>query len=163
MTSSLSSPAVSHREPVVRLPAPGHAHERVPLSENNARLLGAVAIAGIAVVHILDAAGTYGSTRYIFWLYMAVIVGAIPVAVLLMHWPSPLAWAAAALLAAGPLVGYLLSRSVGLPGDSPDIGNWLDTLGMVSLFIEVSLVALSLTRIGLYLRARRELTAGTPA
>jgi hypothetical protein len=28
-----------------------------------------------------------------------------------------------------PLLGYLLTRSVGLPGDSGDIGNWLDSPG----------------------------------
>ena len=76
---------------------------------------------------------------------MAVIVGAIPIAGLLMHWTSPLAWLGAVLLAAGPFVGYVVSRSIGLPGDSPDIGNWLDTLGMVSMFLELSVIGLGLT------------------
>jgi hypothetical protein len=123
-----------------------------PISEANARLLGAVGVAGIAVVHILDAGGTYQGTRYIFWLYMAVIAGAIPIAGLLMHWNSPLAWLGAVLLAAGPFAGYVVSRSIGLPGDSPDIGNWLDTLGMISLFIELSVISLGLTRLALYRR-----------
>ncbi|MFZ0041515.1 MAG: hypothetical protein WAK93_09425 [Solirubrobacteraceae bacterium] len=126
-----------------------------PISEATARLLGSLGIAAIAVIHILDAPGTYQSpgTRYIFWLYMAVIVGAIPVIGLLLHWPSRLAWAAAAALALGPLVGYVVSRSIGLPGDPDDVGNWLDTLGMVSLFVEVSVLGLSLTRLALYERA----------
>jgi hypothetical protein len=124
-----------------------------PISEANARLLGAVGVAGIAVVHILDAAGTYQGTRYIFWLYMAVIVAAIPVAGLLMHWASPLAWLGAVLLAVGPFAGYVVSRSIGLPGDSPDIGAWLDTLGMVSLFIELSVISLGLTRLALHRRS----------
>lgn len=123
-----------------------------PISEANARLLGAVGIAGIAVVHILDAAGTYQSTHYIFWLYMAIIAGAIPIAGLLMHWTSPLAWLGAVLLAAGPFAGYIVSRSIGLPGDSPDVGNWLDTLGMVSMFIELSVISRGLTRLALHRR-----------
>jgi hypothetical protein len=125
-----------------------------PISEATARLLGVFGVAAIAIVHILDAAGTYQSTRYIFWLYMAVIVGAIPVIGLLLHWASRLAWAGAAALALGPLVGYLLSRTVGLPGDAPDVGNWLDTLGMVSLFVEITVVGLSVTRLFLGGRAR---------
>ena len=110
-------------------------------------MLGALGIAGIAVVHILDAGATYHSTRWIFWLYMTVIVAAIPVAITLLHWASPLAWLGAAALAAGPMTGYLLSRSVGLPGDPADVGNWLDTLGMVSLFVEASVITLSVTRL----------------
>jgi hypothetical protein len=53
-----------------------------------------------------------------------------------------------AVLAAGPLLGYLLSRSIGLPGDSDDIGNWLDPLGMASMFVEVAVLSLSLARLG---------------
>jgi hypothetical protein len=136
-----------------RAPAPA-THLPAPISEATARLLGVLGIVAIAVIHILDAAGTYQGTRYIFWLYMAVIVGAIPVALLLLHWRSPLAWVGAAALALGPLVGYLLSRSIGLPGDADDVGNWLDTLGMVSLFVESGVLALSLTRLALSRRSR---------
>ena len=125
-----------------------------PISEGTARLLGALGVFGIALVHILDAAGTYHSTRWIFWAYMALIVAAVPVTLLLLHWSSPLAWALAAGLAIGPFVAYLWSRSIGLPGDRPDIGNWLCTLGMVALFIEASLLALSLKRFGFGRRSR---------
>ena len=34
--------------------------------------------AAIAVIHILDAAGTFSATRYLFWMYMAVVASAIP-------------------------------------------------------------------------------------
>ena len=120
-----------------------------PISEGTARLLGAVAIFGVGLIHILDAVGTYQSTRWIFWAYIALVVAAVPAAMSLLHWPSPLAWAAAAAVAAGPLGAYLWSRSIGLPGDAPDVGNWLCTLGMAALFAESSLLALSVTRLGL--------------
>lgn len=125
-----------------------------PITESTARLIGAGAILGIGVIHILDAASTYQSTRWIFWAYMALIVAAIPVTLFLLHSPSALGWAAAAGLAAGPLVAYLWSRSIGLPGDAPDIGNWLCTLGMVALFVETSLLTLSLTRLRIAGRSR---------
>jgi len=141
---------------VLTLAAPAaHGPEQVaPVTESTARLLGAAAILGIGVIHILDAASTYHSTRWIFWAYMALIVSAVPVALFLLHSASPFAWAAAAGLAAGPLLAYLWSRSVGLPGDAPDVGNWLCTLGMVALFIESSLLTLSLTRLTLWRRSR---------
>jgi hypothetical protein len=76
-------------------------------------------------------------------------VGAIPISLLLLQWSSRLAWIGPALLAAGPLLGYLLTRSVGLPGDSGDIGNWLDSLGLASMFVEAAVLSLSLARLGM--------------
>ena len=118
-----------------------------PISANTARLLGAVIVLAIGLIHILDAASTYSSTRWIFWAYMALIATSVPVALLLLHSASPLAWIAAAAIATGPLVGYLWSRAIGLPGDAPDIGNWLCTLGMAALFVETTLLGLSATRL----------------
>ncbi|MBV9941209.1 MAG: hypothetical protein JO262_03680 [Solirubrobacterales bacterium] len=130
-------------------PAPERAGTTSPINESTARMLGAVAVLGIGLVHVLDAASTYQSTRWIFWAYMALIVGSVGVALVLLHWSSPLAWATAAGLAVGPLIAYLWSRSVGLPGDRPDVGNWLCTLGMAALFVESSLLALSVVRLGM--------------
>ncbi|MBV9047625.1 MAG: hypothetical protein JOY58_05125 [Solirubrobacterales bacterium] len=126
----------------------------IPISESTARLLGATAVLAIALVHILDAVSTYHGTRWIFWSYMAVIVASVPIVLLLLHSASPLAWGAAAGVAAGPLLGYLWSRTIGLPGDRPDIGNWLCTLGMAALFVESSLLALSATRLAIWRRTR---------
>ena len=118
-----------------------------PIIANTARLLGAVIVLAIGLIHILDAASTYSSTRWIFWAYMALIATSVPVALLLLHSASPLAWIAAAAIATGPLVGYLWSRAIGLPGDAPDIGNWLCTPGMAALFVETTLLGLSATRL----------------
>ena len=134
---------------VLTLSAPASPHPQVisPITESTARVLAALALLGIGLIHILDAVSTYHSTRWIFFAYMALIVAVVPVALALLHWPSPRAWLAAAGLAIGPLIAYLWSRSVGLPGDRPDIGNWLCTLGMAALFVEASLLGLSITRI----------------
>jgi len=153
-------------------PAGRHPDLPAPIAESTARVLGVFGILVIGLIHILDAVGTYQSTRWIFWAYMALIVASVPVALLLLHFASPLAWAAAAALGAGPFVAYLWSRSVGLPGDAPDIGNWLCTLGMAALFVETTLLGLSATRLVVergrtplpsvkYMyRARREAAAG---
>jgi hypothetical protein len=148
--------SVTTSNPTGRAPAmmpdsvPAYAPERaaVPVSEQAARLLGILGMAAIAVIHILDAPGTFEGVKYIFWLYIAIIVGAIPFSILLLQWPSRLAWIGPALLAAGPLIGFLLTRSIGLPGDSDDIGNWLESLGLASMFVEVAVLSLSLVRLG---------------
>ena len=49
------------------------------------------------------------------------------------------------LLGTGPFVAYVLSRTVGVPGDPGDVGNWGYWVGTVSLFIEAALVALSVS------------------
>ncbi len=149
MEASSKSQDNRHRVLALAAPAGRPAELPAPLSESSARLLGAVGVAAIAVIHVLDAVGTYQSTRWIFWAYVAVIATAIPVALAITHWASPLAWIATAGLAAGPFIGYLWSRTLGLPGDQPDVGNWLCTLGMASLYVEASVIALSATRLGL--------------
>lgn len=53
--------------------------------------------------------------------------------------------AAGVLLGAGPFVAYVLSRSVGVPGDPGDVGNWGYWVGTVSLFVEAALVTLSVS------------------
>jgi hypothetical protein len=140
--------------PALTRPA-GHVPEAsIPISESTARLLGAAAVLAIGVIHILDAASTYHGTRWIFWAYMTVIVASVPVAIVLLHSASPLVWGAAAAVAGGPFVGYLWSRAIGLPGDAPDVGNWLCTLGMAALFVETSLLALSAIRVAMWRRSR---------
>ena len=41
-----------------------------------------------------------------------------------------------------PFIGYVLSRSTGLPGDTGDIGNWTEPLGLASLYVEACVFAL---------------------
>jgi hypothetical protein len=118
------------------------------------RAVAVVGLLGIGLIHLIDAIGKYSETRYLFWMYIALIVGAIVVAGALLHRESRAAWAGAALLAAGPLVGYVLSRTTGLPSAKGDVGNWTEPLGLASMFIEGCLVALAACRLVLPAPAR---------
>jgi hypothetical protein len=152
---SVMTPNSTARAPAMLSPrAPAPSPAPAPVSEQAARMLAVVGMAGIAMIHVLDAPDTFAGAKYIFWLYIAIIAGAIPLSLLLLQWPSRLAWVGPALLAAGPLVGYLLTRTVGLPGDSADVGHWLDSLGMASMFVELAVLGLSLTRLGIGRRYR---------
>ena len=117
-----------------------------------ARSVGIVGLLGIGLIHLLDSIGKFSETRYIFWMYIALIVGTIVVAGLLLHRGGRLAWGAAGLLALSAIVGYVLSRTTGLPSAKDDIGNWTEPLGLASLFVEGCLVSLSLYEV---LRPRR--------
>jgi len=77
-----------------------------------------------------------GTARWLFWAYVALMAATIVVAGALLHHPDRRAFTAAALVALFPLVGYILSRTTGLPGADDDIGNWTDPLGLASLWVE---------------------------
>jgi hypothetical protein len=109
-----------------------------------ARASAVIGLAGIALIHLLDAPGHFsGPASYIGWMYLALIAGCLAVAASLVRGSDDRAWAAAALAAIAPIAAYVLSRTVGLPASSADIGNWAEPLGMASLFVEGSVVALS--------------------
>lgn len=69
--------------------------------------------------------------------------------------PSLLAWEFVGLVCALAAAGYVLTRSVPLPGDSGDAGNWLEPLGMASLIIEgVVVILAALILAGIYRASR---------
>ncbi len=50
------------------------------IREITGRAVVAVGLASIGVIHLVDAIGKYHETRYLFWMYIALIVGCIVVA-----------------------------------------------------------------------------------
>ena len=108
----------------------------------------AVGLAAVGVIHLLDSIGKYGETRYLFWMYMALIVGCIAVAGAVLFTRSRAAFLVAAGLAGSAALGYVLSRTTGLPNAKDDIGNWTEPLGLASLFVEGGVAAVA---IGTYL------------
>jgi hypothetical protein len=108
------------------------------------RATTAVGLAGIGVIHAVDAVGKWSETRYVFWMYMALIAASVVTAAAVLLSRSRLPLLGAAGLAAGAALGYVLSRTTGLPNASGDIGNWTEPLGLASLFVEGSVIAVAL-------------------
>jgi hypothetical protein len=125
--------------------------------EISVRLVGALLALAVATVHIADQ-GTITaltSPHWIGWGYRLIEVGGVLTAfAVLLSRPAWMGWAAGMLLGIGPFVGYIASRSVGVPGDPGDVGNWGYWVGTVSLFIEAALIVLSATML-LALRNRQ--------
>jgi hypothetical protein len=128
-----------------------------PAPEISVRLVGALLALAVATVHIADQ-GTITaltSPHWIGWGYRFIEVGGVLTAfAVLLSRPAWMGWAAGVLLGIGPFVGYIASRSVGVPGDPGDVGNWGYWVGTVSLFIEAALIVLSATML-LALRNRQ--------
>jgi hypothetical protein len=117
------------------------------------RFAGAMLALAVAAVHVADQGGvtTLTSPHWIGWGYRLIEAGgALTALILLLPRPARLTpawagWAAGALLGAGPFAAYILSRTVGVPGDPGDVGNWGYWVGTVSLFVEAALVMLSVS------------------
>jgi hypothetical protein len=114
------------------------------IRETAARAVVAVGLAGIGLIHLLDSIGKYSETRYLFWMYVALIAGSIVTAGAVLFSRTRLPFLAAAGLAASALVGYVLSRTTGLPNATGDVGNWAEPLGLASLFVEGTAVGAAL-------------------
>lgn len=112
--------------------------------EVGARALTAAGLFGIGLIHLLDSIGKYSETRYLFWMYIGLILGSLAVAAAVLHSRNRLVWLAAAGLAASALVGYIVNRTVGMPNATGDIGNWTEPLGLASLFVEAVVILVSL-------------------
>jgi hypothetical protein len=113
-----------------------------------ARTLGIVGLAGIALIHLLDAPGQFAETPYLGWMYVGLIAGCIAVGAALLRRSDPRTWTAAGALSLSVIAGYVLSRTTGLPGASGDVGNWNEPLGVASLFVEGSVAAISAYALG---------------
>ncbi|MET7381746.1 hypothetical protein ABZT08_23475 [Streptomyces sp. NPDC005526] len=110
-----------------------------------ARGAGVLLCLAVAAVHVVDQGGLTATRDpyYIGVAYHVLEVAAVVAAVLLLIGLVRLGWLLAAGVAAGPLLGYVLSRGPGLPGYTDDIGNWTEPIGLVSLALEGSLLLLS--------------------
>lgn len=121
--------------------------EPVAVPEVTIRVIGALLALGIAAAHVADQGGltAFTSPNWLGWAYRLIEVGGVLTALALM-WPrsAKLGWTAGVLLGVGPFLGYVASRTVGVPGDPGDVGNWGDWVGTVALILEVGIVTISL-------------------
>lgn len=114
----------------------------VPFAPHEAvrRTVIVLGLLALALIHLLDLQSKLHETPYLGGLYIALIVASLITAQLLMLRDNALLNAAAALIAVGTMAGYVFSRTTGLPSSSGDIGNWLEPLGLASLFVEAVIV-----------------------
>jgi hypothetical protein len=105
--------------------------------------MAAAGLCGIALIHILDLREKYHENQLIAFSYLPLIAAALVMAELMIRCGTPWRWAATAAVALGPLAGYLLSRTTGLPGSREEIGHWNDPLGTASLFVEATVIVLA--------------------
>jgi len=113
--------------------APSTVRPMIALSRRIAVGLG---LATVAAIHILDLPGKLAETPYLGVIYIVLIIAAFVLTERLFVVGSRLDFIAAAALSAAVIVAFTISRTVGMPGATGDIGNWLEPLGLLSLVVE---------------------------
>jgi hypothetical protein len=109
------------------------------------RATGILALMGIAVIHLVQLVPTFEATPLLGASFVVLIAGALAVGARLIstRLSATQLWLPVAALAVAAMGGYVFTRVVSTPLDNQDVGNWACMLGIAALFVEGSLVALS--------------------
>ncbi len=107
------------------------------------QLPGLALLAGIAWMHFKDIPDKLGETPYMGFMYILLVAGCAAAGAWLLssHWRN--GYVLGSVVSLGALVGYALTRSVGLPLATGDIGNWSEPAGVIAGLLEISFVGLS--------------------
>ena len=101
-----------------------------------ARTAGIAGLGGIALIHALQVPEAFEETAYLGVLFIGAIVAGLALSAALTRTTDQRVWAAAGGLAAAIMLGYVLTRTTGLPDATLDVGNWTEPLGLASLVAE---------------------------
>ena len=114
--------------------------------------LGALALAGTGALHLALVPEYLEEAPYIGVLFIFGGIAAILIAAVIALRDDLRAWAGGAAIAAGMAVGFVLSRTTGLPGFHE--AEW-EASGILSLLLELGFVGLAASALG----RRRQLAA----
>ncbi|MDQ2850119.1 MAG: hypothetical protein M3Y49_05175 [Actinomycetota bacterium] len=111
------------------------------------RLVAAVAAAGMAVSHIPVIQKHLTEAPYIGIGFILITIAGLVLMQLLLTRDTLTTWVAALVVSTLSLLGYLASRTVGLPQITDDIGNWAEPLGLVAIVAETILLITAITHL----------------
>jgi hypothetical protein len=104
--------------------------------------LAILAILGTGLIHIVEARESFGEAAYKGLLFVANGLGALVAAAGIYRNQQGWGWVLGLLVAGGALVGYVASRTVGLPGLPAEPDAWFEPMGVASLACEGLFVVL---------------------
>jgi hypothetical protein len=104
---------------------------------------GLALLAIIAWIHFKDIPDKLGETPYMGMGYILLVAGSAAAGAWLLTHHARAGYLLGSLISLGAIIGYTLTRSVGLPQAMGDIGNWLEPFGVFSLLAEFAFLGLS--------------------
>lgn len=102
---------------------------------NLGQWLGIIFIVSSGVIHLFNAPGEYREAPYMGILFYAFFLGSILSAFGIYRGELLWGWAFGAVLSIGAIIGYLLSRTVGLP--LMGVESWGPPLAYFSVILEL--------------------------
>ncbi len=109
---------------------------------NIAELVGVAGLASMIAIHATELASKTHEVTYLGFGYLALIVASF-VAITMLVTRDRRGWLLAGATAGATLIGYVLTRTTGLPGSTDDIGNWSETLAIWAMVTEIGVVGLA--------------------
>ncbi len=102
---------------------------------------GIALIAATGLIHVIEAPDSFQEAAYKGWLFYANGLGALVAAYGVYRSQRSWGWNLGLLIAVGSLIGYVASRTIGLPYIPAEPDAWLEPLGVASLIVEGLFVA----------------------
>ena len=102
-------------------------------------------ILAIGIIHVIGAPDSFHDAVYKGWLFYANGLASL-VAAAGIFCKKNWGWNLGVLIAAGAFLGYVSSRTVGMPFIPAEPDAWLEPLGVMSLVAEASFVTLFFAR-----------------
>lgn len=106
------------------------------------RWAGTFFIFSLGMVHLLQSEEFFSATAYVGALALANFAASCGVALALARSGGKVAWLLGAAIAAGSLVLFIISRTLGLPGYEEVAGQWLNFPAWSAIGMELAYLAL---------------------
>ncbi len=104
---------------------------------------GLALLTAIAWTHFKDIPDKLGETPYMGWGYILLVAGCAAAGAWLLTHHVRAGYVLGLVISLGAILGYVLTRSVGLPLALGDIGNWAEPWGVFSLVVETAFIVLA--------------------
>ena len=104
------------------------------MKNRNLHWLAVILILATGILHYATAAEEYSEARYMGMLFLANFWGSLVSAFGIARRKLGWGWILGVIIAAGSIVGYIQSRTVGMPG--MEVEEWYDPIGIPALIVE---------------------------
>lgn len=120
-----------------------------------AEIAAIVGLGGTAYIHLAEMSDKFSEVPYLGIGYGLLSI-ACAISIYLLVRGDRRGWLLGGATCLATFIGFVLTRTVGLPASTDDVGNWSESIGTWSLVFEGLVVVLTATVLGLH---RRQVTA----
>jgi hypothetical protein len=120
-------------------------YRSAPQADPAVRASAAIGLITVGIIHALEIQGQLSGAAWLTAGFCLLAVVTPAVGLWLLTRPSLGAWQFGGIISVAALGGYILTRSVPVPGDTGDVGNWLEPLGLAAILTEGVVITLAVS------------------